>query len=42
VARVRDEAEARSEAEPDRVHVFESFAGFAETVAGGRLPQAAE
>jgi uncharacterized protein YqhQ len=53
VARVREEAwsssraEPRastaqaSQAEPDRVHVFESFAGLAESVAGGRYFSAA-
>jgi uncharacterized protein YqhQ len=42
VARVREDNGAPTQAEPDRVHVFPSFAGLVDSVAGGRLPEAAE
>jgi uncharacterized protein YqhQ len=42
IARVREEEAQRSHSEPDRVHVFPSFAGLAESVARGHLPEAAE
>ncbi len=42
VARVREEEARAAESDPDRVHIFPSFEGLAETVARGHLPEAAE
>jgi uncharacterized protein YqhQ len=42
IARVREEAAAATESDPDRVHVFTNFGGLVDTLARGQLPQAAE